>query len=190
MISYRQMLYNRYTDFTAINTWTTVKSLLSGFSQPTLWHPALDFTQVGRQFRLGGRGVVSCTSTPTFILSVYLGPTKMTGDNQTLPAGTVIGISNTLTATSASSSVFEFWLDIVLTAPAVGANATITSSGIVLCSVFTPPVADLAPTFGSATWTTTIDCSVDNYFQVCGTCGTSNSANILQLKHLYLEALN
>ncbi len=191
MQSFRQLLYNRYSDFTALASFTTEASLLTGFSQPVLWHPALDFTQVGRQFRLSGRGVVSCTATPTYKLAVRLGATQMTGDNQASPAGTVIGTTTTLTCTSGSNSLFEFYLNIMLTSPQVGAHATITSSGLVLCPVFSPAVADFSPTYQNATWTTaTVDCSVDNYFQVTATCSASSPSNTIQLKHLELEALN
>ena len=190
MQSFRQLLYNRATDFTAVASFTAEHSLLSGFSQPVLWHPAMDFTQVGRQFRLSGRGIVSCTATPTFTLAIRLGPTKMTGDNQTSPSGTVVGTTTTLTCTSGANSVFEFALNLMLATPAVGSNATITSAGLVLCPVFSPAVADLAPTYQNATWTTTTDISVDNYFQVTAACSASSASNTIQLKHLELEALN
>lgn len=191
MQSFRQLLYNRYSDFTALASFTSEASLLTGFSQPVLWHPALDFTQVGRQFRLSGRGVVSCTGTPTYKITVRLGSTAMSADNLAPPLGTVVGISNTLTCTSGSNNVWEFALNLALVTSGIGSGkATLTSSGLVLCGVFTPTVADLAPTYQNATWTTTCDSSVDNFFQLSATCSASSSSNTIQLKHLELEALN
>ena len=191
MQSFRQLLYNRYSDFTALASFTSEASLLTGFSQPVLWHPALDFTQVGRQFRLSGRGVLSSTGTPTYLFKVRLGSTAMTADNLAPPLGTVIGASAAITTTSgASNAVWEFWLNLVLTAAGIGSGkATITSSGMVLGAGLAT-VGDLAPTNGNATWTTTLDSSVDNFFQVSATCSANSSSNTIQLKHLELEALN
>lgn len=190
--SFRQCLYNRYTDFTALASFTSEASLLTGFSQPVLWHPILDFTQVGRQFRLTGRGILSSTGTPTYKFTVRLGSTAMSADNLAPPLGTVIGISAAIpTLSAAANTVFELSLNIIMTAAGVGSGkATITSSGIVVCTGLNPPVGDLAPTNANATWTTTCDSSVDNFFQVSATCSASSSSNTIQLKHLELEALN
>ena len=191
MISFRSLLYNRYADFTALSSFTSEASLLTGFSQPTLWHPALDFTQIGRTFRLGARGVLSSTGTPTYLFKVRLGSTAMSADNLAPPLGTIIGASAALTTTSgASITVWSLELFLTLTAAGIGSGkATITSSGTVL-SAGLATVGDLAPTNGSATWTTTLDSSVDNFFQIGVVCSASSSSNTIQLKHLELEALN
>ena len=191
MISFRSLLYNRYADFTALSSFTSEASLLTGFSQPTLWHPALDFTQIGRTFRLGARGVLSSTGTPTYLFKVRLGSTAMSADNLAPPLGTIIGASAALATTSgASITVWSLELFLTLTAAGIGSGkATITSSGTVL-SAGLATVGDLAPTNGSATWTTTLDSSVDNFFQIGVVCSASSSSNTIQLKHLELEALN
>ncbi len=192
MQSFRSLMYNRYTDFTALSTFTAEASLLTGFSQPTLWHPALDFTQVGRQFRLSGRGVLSSTATPTYLFRVRLGSTAMTADNLAPPLGTVIGASAAIpTLSGVANVVWSFELNLTLTAAGIGSGkATITSSGLIICTGLNPPVGDLAPTNANATWTTTLDSSVDNFFQVSATCSASSASNTIQLKTLELEALN
>lgn len=192
MLSFRQLLFNRWTDYTALASFTSEASLLTGFSQPVLWHPALDFTQVGRQFRLSGRGVLSSTGTPTYLFKVRLGSTAMSADNLAPPLGTVIGASAALTTGSGVSNVvWSFELLLTMVSAGIGSGkATITSSGLVYCTGLSPTVGDLAPTNGSATWTTTCDSSVDNFFQVSATCSASSASNTIQLKHLELEALN
>lgn len=193
MQSFRQLLFNRYADYIALASFTSEASLLSGGSQPALWHPALDFTQIGRQFRLSGRGVLSSTGTPTYKFTVRMGSTAMTADNLAPPLGTVIGISAAIpTLSGAANTVFEFALNFALTAAGIGNNkATVTSSGIILCTGLNPPVGDLAPTNGNATWTSALfDSSVDNFLQVSATCSASSASNTIQLKHLELEALN
>ena len=191
MQSFRQLVYNRYADFTALASFTSEASLLTGFSQPVLWHPALDFTQIGRAFVLRARGVLSSTGTPTYLFKVRLGSTAMTSDNLAPPLGTVIGASAALTTTSGASNAAWFLeMYLTLTAAGIGSGkATITSSGYVL-SAGLATVGDLAPTNGNATWTTTLDSSVDNFFQVSATCSASSSSNTIQCKHLELEALN
>jgi hypothetical protein len=190
MQSFRQLVYNRYADFTAKNTFTLEASILSGGSQPVLWHPALDFTQVGRQFRLSGRGVISSVTTPSFTFIVRMGTLATAGGTNI--TGVVIGTTAAMpTISGASNNVFEFALNIMLVTAGIGSgNTTITSSGIFVSSGITLPVNDMSPTNGNATWTTTCDNSVDNYIQISAVCTASNSGNNIQLKQLELEAVN
>jgi hypothetical protein len=195
MISYRQLLGNRYADNTALSTFTTEASLLSGFQQPVLWHPHLDLTQIGRQFRLGARGVISthASGSPTFTFRVYLGSTKMTADNQASPAGTVVGVSPALVGgVSFVNTAWSLELFLTLTAAGLGTSkATIQSAGTIISPAFTTYVGDLVPTQQNATWTaTSFDSSVDNFFQISCACSASQSDNAVQLKQWELEALN
>jgi hypothetical protein len=191
MQSFRQLLYNRYTDFTAKNTFTSEATILSGASQPVLWHPALDFTQVGRQFRLSGRGVLNSTGAPSFTFIVRMG--SLAANGGTNITGVIIGQTAAMpTISGATNNVFDFALNIMLTSTVgIGSgNTTITSSGLFVSSGITLQSNDMVPTPGSATWTTTCDNSVDNYINISAVCTASSGSNGIQLKHLELEAVN
>lgn len=186
MQSFRQMLYERNTDFAALSSFTSEASLLSGNSQPWLPRGSLDFMQPNRRFRLSGRGVVSSTGTPTYTFKVRMGTT------QAGISDTVRGATAALTTGSGiSNALWEFWLEFSLVTPGIGTgNSTITSGGQLLSSGFSTPVNDLTPTNGSATWTSTCDLSVDNYINVSVICSANSASNTITLKHLTLEALD
>lgn len=187
--SFRQLIYNRYSDFAALASFTSEASLLSGNSQPVLYHPFWDFTQIGRQVRIYGRGVLSSSATPTYTFTVRMGSAAAS------LAGTVLGISPAITTASGiTNQLFEFYLNVMLVTAGIGSgNATLTCEGMVSSpGGFASPFAySLIPNQGAlATWTATCDSSVDNFINVSVTSSASSASNTLTLKHLEVEALN
>lgn len=189
-VSYQQTLFTRSSDFSALASFTSEASLLSGNQQPTLWKPIFDFNQINRQIRLWGKGVLSSTSTPNYTFQFRM------GSAQASLAGASIGVSPAIvTASSITNQMFEFCLDMILTTT-VGlgsGNTTVTCAGWIKSpgGFAAPYEYSLIPSQGSlATWTATCDNSVDLYMNVSVTSSASSASNALTLKHLTLEALN
>ncbi len=200
MQSFRSLIYNRYTDFTPVTYASGAEvSLLSGGSQPVLWHPALDFTQVGRQFILNAKGVLSTTSTPTFTFLVRIGNLAANGGANI--TGAILGTSYAITCGSGVTNVpWELQLEFILTSTiGIGSGNTTLSTfgwvespgGFTTINSVSCVKGSLIPSTGAlTTWTQTCDNSIDNYINLSAACGSGSSSNAITVKRLTMEALN
>lgn len=192
--TWTEAIYTNTADYTAVASFTTETSLLSGTNrQPVL--PALFFDQggraQGRAISILGRGVLSCTGTPTYILTIRLGTTS----GPSYISGTTVGITAAITCASGiTNKFFEFRLDLICTAVGIGTgNTTLAGAGY-----FMSPGGFAAPYFyaiepttpDTATWTSTLDNSATQYLNCSLTCSASSASNTATLKQLIVAGLN
>ncbi len=189
--TFTDCLFSYANDFTALASSASEGTLLAGPNlQPRF--PAGFFDRRGYKsdvaVRVHGAGVISCTGTPTFTLQCRLGTSQ--GSSQL--GGTSVGVSPAITLQSGvSNKQFEFYLDILVKSLGEGSgNTTLTCVGRVqsfggFASPFSYALQPSSPE--QATWTATIDPTVDQWFNLSATWSASSSSNTATLK--VLEAL-
>lgn len=182
--------YTNRADFTALASSASEGSLLSGQNlQPTL--PATFLRRFGQAFGLRARGVFSNTGTPTLTFQLRLGSTQG-ASNLT---GTSIAVSAAITTSSGvSNKYWELQADFIVNTPGQGSgNTTLSGAGTVMSmSGFgTPFVFPMEPTTpDTATWTSTVDNSVQLYLNLSATWSASSSSNTITCKSLYCWSWN
>jgi hypothetical protein len=188
MGTWAECFFANTADYTAIASFTTETSLLSGTNnQPTI--PALFFNQGGRGFgravTLRGKGVLSTTGTPTYLLTIRFGTTS----GPSYISGTAVGVTAAITtASGVTNKWFEFQLDLICTVCGIGTgNTTLAGSGYWkspggFASPFIYPIEPTTP--DTATWTATIDSSATQYVNISVTSSASSASNTLTLKQL------
>ncbi len=145
----------------------------------------------GRTIKIEASGVLSTTGTPTIIFQLRMGTTS---GSATL-TGASIGVTQAITTSSGVTN--KRWaLEATITCytPGVGTgNTTLSGSGEVrspggFASPFNYPVEITTP--DTATWTQTIDCSLQQYINLSATWSASSSSNTITCKQLLMHALN
>lgn len=192
--TWAEAIYTNTADYTAISSFTTETSLLSGINrQPVI--PALFFDlggrAVGRMISIVGKGVLSTTGTPTYLLTIRLGTTS----GPSYISGTAVGVTAAITTQSGvTNKWFEFRLDLICTAVGIGTgNTTLAGSGYWnspggFASPGSYPMEPTTP--DTATWTATIDNSATQYVNCSVTSSASSASNTLTLKQLYVIGWN
>jgi hypothetical protein len=186
--TWSEIFWANPADATAIASFTSEKSLLTGLvDQPSL--PAL-FWQgpkaASRVVRLIARGVLSSSAIPTYTFQWRLNTTA----GVTNLAGASVGVSIAITTQSGvTNSLWESTLDILCKTPGIGTgNATLTCAGTVSSwtGFAAPYTYELEPTTPpTATWTQTVDGSLQEFINLSVTSSASNASNTLQLKQLF-----
>ncbi len=145
-------------------------------------------TSKGKVINIEATGVLQTTSTPTYTFFIRLGTTS------NVITGTIVAQTAGLVMVSAAAGAGTYWemrARIQCNTPGIGTgNATITSSGIILCSGFPSPFfAQMeVSTPPNATWTTTLDGMLTQYLMLSMNPGTSNASNNCTLKTLHVSA--
>jgi hypothetical protein len=192
--TYAEVIYSNPLAFTAKNTFTAEFQINDQGANtgppPTI--PAYFFMPGqarGKTLRIVARGLELGTGStpPTWTMTMRLNPV-VTPANP--PTGPIIGISNALTGTTTTNSLWEAELDVQLTLEgAPGNNSTLRGLGSWFSST------GFASPFGSMLWggavnsvgtVATYDLSLLNTL----TCGTSLAANQMQLLQLLVLGLN
>lgn len=168
-------------DFTQLASFTAEASLLAGSNEQEPI-PRHYFNRHKAAILIKASGIVGSTGTPTFLfknrLGSVIGATDLTG--------ALVGISAAITTGNGITN--EGWdMELLLQTrtPGQGANnCTINCSGWVSAGGFAAPYKyRLAPgTPPTATWTQTLDSSVELYPNLSVVCGTSDAANLIRCK--------
>lgn len=168
-------------DFTQLASFTAEASLLAGQNrQPVI--PRHYFDRQGAALLIEAAGIFSTTGTPTFLWTNHLGATIGASDL----TGTAVGVSAALTTGSGVSN--QHWymrLFLQCRTPGQGTNNTtlnchgwISSAGLALLGQ-----NPLSPGGGaSATWTATVDNSVELYPNLSATCSANSASNTIRCK--------
>ena len=165
-------------------------ALLNSTTQQPWFYPGFwgAGTAKGKVVDIEATGVLQTTSTPTYTFFVRLGST------QNVITGTIVAQTAGLVMVSAAAGAGTYWemrCRIFCQTPGIGTGAaTITSSGIILCSGFPSPFfAQMeVSTPPNATWTTTLDGSLSQYLMLSMNPGTSSASNNCTLKTLRVWA--
>lgn len=191
--TWTEAMFTNRADYTALASFTSEASLLAGGGsvQPVLQAFFFDSTKVGRAARLLCRGVLGTTGTPTYTFQVRLGTTS----GSAFLSGTSVGVSVAITtASGVTAQLWELVLDLTCTSPGIGSgNTTLSCAGYVMSGggFASPFWYALEPTTPpTATWTATVDSSVNQYFNVSVTSSASSASNTLTVKQLQLHGLN
>jgi hypothetical protein len=187
-----EVIFQTVADYSAIASFTTETSLLSGARQPSF--PAGFFdnqNKPGKGIRIVAKGVLGTTSTPTYTFQVRLGTTS----GITFITGTSVGVSAAITTQSGVTNVYwELAMDIICTVPGIGTgNCTLSGAGLVsspagFASPFVYPLEPTTP--NTATWTSTIDDSLTQYLNLSVTSSANSASNTLTMKQLIVYGLN
>jgi hypothetical protein len=191
--TYSELFSANSQDYTAFNTSSSEGSLLAGVNrQPAIPALFLSSTQAfGKAFRFEASGVLGTTSTPTITFQCRLGTTL----GSSFLSGTSVGVSAAITTQSGVSN--KWWylcLDLTCYVPGLGStNCTLSGAGYVLspagfASPFAYPLEPTTP--DTATWTSTIDGSVTQYFNLSATWSASSASNTITCKNLRAFCLN
>lgn len=178
------------TDFTALSSFTSEASLLAGTKiQPTI--PGNFFGYPGQAIEFRAAGILASTGTPTYTFQVRISSTQ--GDS-TL-SGTSVGKSVAITTGSGvTNEEWYLWLRMVCKTIGQGTgNCTLTCYGQVYspAGFASPFFYNLLPsTPPTATWTATIDGSVNNYINLSVTCSASSASNAITCKDMGLIGWN
>ncbi len=185
--SYAECFFANTADHTAVASSAVEATLLAGTNrQPvitafTLAGPAA----VSKALTFEASGVFSTTATPTLIFQARVGSTAGSADL----TGTSVGVSAAITSQSGVTS--KYWylrLDLNCTAPGIGTNnCTLSGAGYVFsptgfASPFFYPLEPTTP--DTATWTSTINGGVANYFNLSMTWSASSASNTITCKML------
>lgn len=179
--------FSEATDFSAVSNTGSETSVLGGVNrQPRIPPDFFDsVASAGRRLRLRCSGVLSTTGTPTIIFQVRSSTTVGSG---TL-SGASVGVSPTITTGSGVTNV-KWDLELDITGKTIGQgtnNCTLSCQGKVYCptgfaSPFFYPLQPTTPP--SATWTATIDATLEQFLNVSITWGTPSSSNTLTCKDI------
>lgn len=185
-----EMIFANRADFNAVANTISETSLLGGLNlQP--WIPSFFFgaQSFGKTLSLWARGVISTTSAPTIIFTIRLGTAAAS------LAGTIVGVSPTITTASGiTNKLWEAYIDLTCYTPGIGSgNTTLSGAGWVtspggFASPYQYALEQATP--DTATWTTTFDNSVAQFFNLSVTWGTANASNTITCKQLFLAGWN
>lgn len=188
------MFQNAAGDYGAVASSASEASLLQTVNQQPIIPPnffSAGQRGYGKAIKIIAKGVFSNTATPTMIFQVRLGTTS----GSSFLSGTSVGVSPTITSTSGVTNVF--WgleLDLICKTPGTGTtNCTLFGAGKVEspAGFATPFVYALEPTTpNTATWTCTIDDSLQQYVNLSMTWGTSSASNTITCKFIEMYGLN
>ena len=176
-------------DFTALSNFTSEASLLAGKNhQPKIPGGFLD--RVNKKVAFEAWGVLGTTSTPTYIFQCRFGTTV----GSSFLSGTSVGVTPTITAgNGVTNSIWHLRLEVwVKTVGEGGTNCTLNCMGQLWSGdAFAVSSYALAPaTPPTATFTATLDASVNQWFNLSVTCGTASASNTVTCKSLSAYALN
>ena len=184
--SWSELMWVNRADGTAVASTSSEASLMTGLNdQPVI--PAFDWTGARafcRSISIKAAGIFSNTGTPTMIFQARLGTTA----GSSYLSGQSVGVTAAITTTTSSTN--EWWeleLDLTLRTPGIGSgNATISGNGRVMSGMFAAPyIYPMEPTTpDTATWTTTHDLGVDQYFNLSLTWSANSASNTCTLKKL------
>ena len=163
---------------TALNTSASATDITAGGNVlgQAFTFPA-DSLQVGQQFRVRAKGIVSNTSTPNLTLGVYYGGV----------AGTALCSTGAIaTASSLSNSLWSLEADFRVNA--VGTSASIYALG----SVVGPYAATafMPASSSSGNLVSSLDTSTAKILTIGATWGTSSASNNIQLFIFTVERLD
>lgn len=196
--TYAEVIYSNPLVFTAKNTFTAefqINDQVAGTGPPPVI-PAFFFIPGqarGKVLRVVARGLQLGTGStpPTWTLTVRLNPVVTPGNP---PTGPIIGISNAMTGTTTTNTLWEAELDVQLTLEgAPGNNSTLRGLGRWSSPQgFTTPFHSMlyGGSVNSVGTVATFDLSLLNTLTVGMTCGTSLAANQMQLLQLLVLGLN
>lgn len=167
------VLFTSKTVATAQASFTTAKSIVTGMTGiGTLTIPA-NALVVGKTLRVSGYGLLGCTATPTFILSVKL--------------ATVATVTTIATTLQSGITAQSFYFNTLLTCIATGPTGTIIGGGVAnfgsSSTGGTPAGMVLA---SAADVPTTATALID----VFGGFSASSASNTVTLQGLTVEVLN
>jgi len=190
--SYADCAFTNTADFTALSSFTSEASLLAGLNdQPVIKAGffANRGNASGKVIHFYAMGVLSCTGTPTYTFTVRIGSTAAA------ITGTAVGVSAAITcASGVTNKWWDLYLRLVCRTPGIGSgNATLAGAGYVrspggFASPFTYALEPTTP--DTATWTATIDGSVQNYLNLSVACSASSASNTITCKHAELWSGN
>lgn len=179
--TFSELGYFENADFTQLASFTAEASLLAGQNRQAVV-PRHYFDRVGAAVLVKASGILSVTGTPTFLWTNRIGTVIGASDL----TGAAVGVSAALAIGSGLSN--QHWymeLELSCRTPGQGAgNTTLNCSGWIECAGFALLGKNpMAPGGGnSATWTATIDNSVELYLNLSATCSASNAANTIRCK--------
>jgi len=185
---YGELMYSNRADYTTVQSVNVETTLLAGLNlQPTF--PGVNsFNTFGRGFRVLARGVFNTTGTPTYVFTVRLNPTI----GASSLAGTVVGVTAAITTNSGvtAGTLWDLCFDMIVNTPGQGSNnTTLSCSGYIISSGFASQFNAIEPTTPpTATWTATIDNSVNQYLNLSVTPSTAANPNPVTLKMLKVYA--
>lgn len=189
-VDWTECFFVNRADHTSLSNFTSEASLLAGTNEQPLV-PADYLNRQRKALTLLAQGVLSTTGAPTWIFQVRLGSTI----GASTLTGASVGVSPTITAASGvTNQAWELCLRMNVVTTGQGANnTTLNCAGFVVSGggFASPFWYALAPgTPPTATWTATIDNSVNNWFNLSVTCGTANASNAITCKRLWVYADN
>lgn len=193
MASWADCLFQSRADHTAVASFTAESSLLAGTnclpSFPALFF--FDQNRPGKTILIKASGIVACTGTPTYTFTVRIGTTG----TSTYLSGTQVAASSAITCQSGiTDKVWELELLLCCRTPGLStSNATLAGSGRVQSpgGFAAPYIYSLTSGGGDhATWTSTIDASLQQYLNLSVACSASSASNTITCKNLTVEALN
>ncbi len=193
-MSFADLIFSSYADHTTLSSFQSDASLLAGTNQQPGF-PIGFFDRAGgvrnRSFRIKATGIVACTATPTYTFTCRIGSTV----GSTYLSGTTVGASAAITCASGiSNKRWELCLDLTVRTPGQGStNCTLAGSGFVesFGGFAAPYNYTLTPGGGeSATWTSTIDAAVYQWFNLSVACSANSSSNAITCKDLLVWAWN
>lgn len=174
-------------EYTALASFTAEASLLQGVkSQPFIPAHHFDGNEgTGKSYTLLASGILSSTGIPTYIFQWRLGTVASPTDL----SGASIGVSAAIAAAAGvTNKAWSSRLDVLVQTPGQGTGqTTISAFGWVwspggFASPFEYPLEITTP--DTATWTTTRDATVDNYFNLSVTCSANSASNTIRCKQL------
>lgn len=185
--------YSTNADFSAVASTASESSLLSGQNLQPYIPPNFFDTQtgIGRRLRLRAAGVFSNTGTPTLIFQVRSSTTV----GATTLSGASLGVSAAITTSSGvTNALWSLWLEIACKTSGQGTNnTTLTCHGGVFSPTgfASPFYYSLEPTTPpTATWTATIDSTLEQFLNLSVTWSASSGSNTITCKDLCMESLN
>lgn len=192
-VSWTDAIFYNSADYSALASSASEATILGGVNdQPAV--RALYFYSGsggrGRKLLIRASGVFSTTGTPNIIFQVRMG----TVSGSASLAGTSIGVSQAITCGNGVTN--KRWdLELILTCftPGIGTgNTTLSGAGQVVSNGFAAPYwYPLEPTTpDTGTWTSTIDCALQQYINLSATWSASSSSNTITCKSLEVIGYN
>lgn len=193
MVSWSEQLFANLADHTALASFTSEASLLAGTNAQCVFPPGFFFenNRPGRTLFVYASGIVACTATPTYTFSLRIGSTVGSAHL----GGTLVLASAAITCASGiSDKRWELCGRIVCRTPGLStSNTTLSASGFVISTggFASPYQYALSPGGGeSATWTSTLDASVQQYLNLSVACSASSASNTIRCKELLVVSGN
>jgi len=184
----QECLYSYANASTNLATFTTEDNLQKTY--PPAIIPAgywLNAGATGRSLRIRAAGQLGTTGAPTFLWTLRL----LT--STTWSAGGVsLGATAALSAGTAQT-LAPWFLDaeITLRTLGIGGASTVVTMGEVRGPLaLASPFSGTIPANNTAVTATTVDNSVQYYFFISATCGTSNASNLINMQQLQVYGEN